>query len=96
MRKVEMAIFKCRKCIPTNVPDEWTLNEKNIIAALVRKSEPISAMHKMRDLKNLPLIEAKNIALHITLKKGCCHHCRTELSEFEGNCPKCERLNLDW
>ena len=91
-----MALFNCKNCIPTNVPDELSSEEKRVIASFVRNSEPVPAIYKIRELKNLPLIEAKNIVHHITSTKGVCHYCRSKLSEFEGNCPKCERLNLDW
>ena len=91
-----MPIYKCSQCIPTNVPNEMTPEQKSYIASLVRKSEPILAMREIKEFLNLPLIDAKNIALHITSTKGYCHRCNNVLVESEGNCPKCNRLNLDW
>lgn len=91
-----MAIYKCSKCIPTNVPDEMTLEQKNEVASIVRDLSATMAMQKMRELLKTDLTDVKNITLHITKEKGSCHHCKTELVEYEGNCPKCERLNLDW
>ena len=91
-----MPIYKCSKCISTNVPDEITTEQKNHIASLVRSSEPILAMKEIKEFLNLPLVNAKNIALHITITKGKCHRCSNDLVENEGNCPKCKRLNLDW
>lgn len=91
-----MPIHKCSICIPTNVPDEMTREQKNHIASLVRSSEPILAIHQIKDFLNVPLIDAKNIALHVTSRKGYCHYCNGILVESEGNCPKCNRLNLDW
>ena len=90
-----MPIFECKKCLPTNVPDVWTIEKKNEIAALVRKTSPIFAVQYFRPI-GMPLADAKLIALHITLEKGFCHHCKTELAEYEGKCPKCKRLNFDW
>jgi hypothetical protein len=91
-----MPIYKCSKCIPTNVPDELTMEQKSYVASLVRESEPILVMHEIKDFLKLPLIDAKNIALHVTTVKGHCHRCSNSFSIFEGNCPKCNILNLDW
>jgi hypothetical protein len=91
-----MPIYKCSKCIPTSVPDEITIEQKSHVASLVRATEPILAMREIKEYLNLPLIEAKNIALHITTIKGKCHRCNNIFVEYEGNCPKCMILNLDW
>ncbi len=90
-----MPFFECRKCFPTNVPDDWTIEKKNEVASLVRNTNPISAIQYFRPIGML-LTDAKAIALHITLEKGYCHQCKTNLVEYEGKCPKCKRLNLDW
>lgn len=91
-----MPIYECSKCIPTNIPDEMTEKQKRYIAFFVRASEPILVMYKLKEYLNLPLIEAKNIALHISRNSGYCHHCGGVLEKKEGNCLKCKRLNLDW
>jgi Zn finger protein HypA/HybF involved in hydrogenase expression len=91
-----MPSFKCRKCYPTNVPDDWTRTKKSEIAKIVREDKFTSSILAMRTKSNLELTDAKNISLHISREKGTCHHCKTNLVEYEGNCPKCKRLNLDW
>lgn len=55
-----MPIYECSKCIPTNIPDEITMEQKNHVASLVRASEPILAMKEIKEFLNLPLIDAKN------------------------------------
>jgi Zn finger protein HypA/HybF involved in hydrogenase expression len=90
-----MPTFECRKCLPTNVPDDWTIEMKAEIASLIRNTSPISAIQYFQPV-GMNLTNAKGISLHVTRKKGLCHHCKTELVEYEGNCPKCKRLNLDW
>ena len=91
-----MPIYKCSKCIPTNIPVEMIDEQKSHIASLVRTSNPILALQKIKNLLDLSLADAKNIALHITHVKGLCHYCSSVLDKVEGNCLKCERLNLDW
>lgn len=90
-----MPVFKCRKCLPTNVSDDWTIEKKIETASLIRKTSPIFAIQYFRPI-GMNLSDAKNISLHVTQEKGFCHHCKTELVEYEGKCPKCKRLNLDW
>jgi hypothetical protein len=90
-----MSILKCRKCLPTNVPDDWTTEKKSEVALLARKMSIVSAIHRFRPV-GMDLGDAKNIYMHITREKGFCHHCTTVLVEYEGNCPNCKRLNLDW
>ena len=91
-----MPVFECRKCaLPIIIPDDWTVEKKIETANLVRKTSPIFAIQYFRPLA-MDLTEAKGIALHVTQEKRFCHHCKTELLEYEGDCPKCKRLNLDW
>jgi hypothetical protein len=90
-----MPTYKCRKCLPTNVPDEWTIEKKAEIADLIRKTSHLSAIQFFRPI-GMDLIDAKNISFHVTNKKGHCRGCGKELVEYEGNCTKCKRLNLDW
>lgn len=89
-----MPIYQCSKCIPTNVPDDWTVEKKTEIGSLVRKYGKIQSVFYFKPT-SMKLIDAKGIAAHVTLKKGFCI-CETELSENEQQCPKCKRLNLDW
>lgn len=91
-----MPTYQCRKCIPTNVPDEMTKEQKKAVASIVRDSKTALAMQNLRELLKMELIDAKNIVSHISRKKGHCHGCGKELIEYEGNCLKCKRLNLDW
>ncbi|MEZ5427197.1 MAG: hypothetical protein R2747_13085 [Pyrinomonadaceae bacterium] len=90
-----MSVFECRKCFPIDVPDDWTDEKKAEVASLTRKTSPIFAIQYFRPI-GMDLRQAKGIALHVTRKKGVCHGCTTELIEYEGQCPKCKRLNLDW
>ena len=90
-----MPVYECRKCLPTNVPDDWTFEKKAETASLIRKTSPIFATQYFRPI-GMDLGDAKNISFHVTRKRGCCHGCGKELVEYEGNCPKCKRLNLDW
>lgn len=90
-----MTIFKCEECYPTNIPDNWTTEKKAEIASLIRKTSPIFAIQYFRPI-GMDLGDAKNISLHVTREKGSCHRCKTALIEYESNCPKCKRLNLDW
>lgn len=91
-----MPVYECRKCIPTNIPNEMTQEQKKVVASIVRDSSTILAMQKMRELLKMDITDTKNISHHITREKGHCHRCRKELTEYEGICPKCKRLNLDW
>ncbi len=90
-----MPIFECAKCSAVNVPNDWTGEKKSEIASFIRKTSPIFAVQNFHPIE-MGLKNAKSIFFHITKVKGHCHHCKTELVEFEGNCPKCKRLNLDW
>lgn len=90
-----MSIFECRKCSPVHIPDNWTDEKKSEVASLIRNTSLVSAIQCFRPIK-MDLGDAKNIAMHVTQEKGLCHHCRTKLVEYEGRCPKCKRLNLDW
>lgn len=91
-----MPIYKCSKCYPTNVPDNLSDEQKSQIAFQVRELNAIKAMQDLKNSLNLSLTDSKNIVLHITRTKGLCHHCKNALSNNEGNCLKCGRLNLDW
>jgi len=91
-----MSVFECRKCaLPISVPDDWTVEKKVETASLIRKTSLVFAIQHFRPI-GMDLTEAKGISLHVTREKGLCHHCKTELVEYEGQCPKCKRLNLDW
>ena len=89
-----MPILECRKCLPIHVPDDWTEDRKLEVAGLVRKFGPLQAIGRFR-APGLDLKQAKGIVLHVSPEKGICR-CQAELSEYEGKCPKCGRLNLDW
>ena len=91
-----MSVFECRKCtLPISIPEDWTVEKKVETASLIRKTSPIFAIQHFRPI-GMDLTEAKDISLHVSTEKGLCHHCKTELVEYEGQCPKCKRLNLDW
>ena len=90
-----MSIFECRKCLPTNVPDDWTVEKKSEGATYMRETNPLSGANRFRSIK-MTINDVKGIALHVTTEKGFCHHCKTTLIEYEGQCSKCKRLNLDW
>ena len=90
-----MPSFECRKCSPTNVPNDWTVEKKAEVASLIRKMSLIRAISYFRPI-GMELIDAKGIVFHVTLEKGFCRHCKTKLIEYEGKCPKCKRLSLDW
>lgn len=89
-----MPVFECRKCLQVNVPGNWTDENKAEVAALTRKTSLVSAIQHFRPI-GMNLGDAKNIALHVTKEKGFCR-CKTKLTEYEGQCPKCGRFNLDW
>ena len=91
-----MPSFECIKCYPTNVPDDWTRTKKSEVAKMVRENEVIPSISAMRTNNNLLLTDAKSISYHISREKGFCHHCSSNLIEYEGKCPKCKKLNLDW
>lgn len=91
-----MPSFDCRKCAqPINVPENWTSEKKSEIGNLIRKASPIFAIQYYRPI-GMDLTVAKGISLHVTREKGFCHRCRKDLIEYEGQCPKCKSLNLDW
>jgi hypothetical protein len=90
-----MPVLECEKCLPTNIPDDWTKEKKAEIASLIRKTSRLFAIKYFRPI-GMDLGNAKNISLHVTSKKGSCHHCKTNLVEYKDKCPKCKRLNLDW
>lgn len=89
-----MTFFECKNCLPINVPDNWTSNKKSEVANLVRKYGKLKAIEFFRPI-GMDLGDAKNVSFHITEEKGFCR-CKTKLIEYEGQCPKCKRLNLDW
>lgn len=90
-----MAVYECRKCLPTNVPDDWTNEKKAEVASLIRKRDSLTVIQYFRPI-GMNLSDAKGIFLHVTRQKGYCHHCKTALVEYEGKCPRCKRLNFDW
>lgn len=91
-----MSIFECRKCaLPITIPDDWTDEKKNEVGTLIRERDSLTVIQYFRPI-GMDIGQAKGIFLHVTRKKGFCHHCKTELVEYEGKCPKCKRLNLDW
>lgn len=91
-----MSAFECRKCVsPINVPDNWTGEKKSEVATLIRKKDSLTVIQNFRPI-GMNISEAKGIFLHVTREKGFCHHCKTKLVEYEGKCPNCKRLNLDW
>lgn len=91
-----MPIFECRKCVlPITVPDNWSTEKKAEVAELIRKKDSLTIIQKFRPV-GMDIGEAKRIFLHVTREKNRCHHCKTRLIEFESNCRKCKRLNLDW
>jgi len=88
--------FECGKCVPAiNGPDDWTSEKKAEVAALIRTKDSLLVVHYFRPA-GMDIGDAKGIFLHVTREKGFCHHCKTALVEYEGKCPKCGRLNLDW
>lgn len=92
-----MADFDCPKCIsPIVVSDKISDEVKRQVALLIRNGD--SRFRGVEPLRNIGigLYEAKGIILHVTGRKGKCHHCKTELAQAEGNCPNCKRLNFDW
>ena len=89
-----MAIYECKNCLPTNIPDDWTIEKKSEVAKLVRKYGKIRAVQLFCPV-GMAWGDAKNISFHVTEEKRFCR-CKTELVEYEGQCPKCGRLNLDW
>ncbi len=89
-----MPVFKCKNCIPINVPDNWTTEKKIEVANLVRKHGKLKSI-MLSDSFGLDLGSAKQISFHVSEKKGICR-CRTELKGYEGQCSNCGRLNLDW
>lgn len=90
-----MALFDCEKCFPIIRNVDWQIEKKIKVASLVRNLNPISAIEYFRPI-GMSLTDAKGIALHISAEKGFCHKCKTKLTEYEGKCPKCKSLNLDW
>jgi hypothetical protein len=91
-----MPSFECNKCVsPITVPDNWTNEKKTEVAALIREKDSLTVIQYFRPI-GMDISEAKGIFLHVTREKDHCHHCKTNLVEYEGNCPKCKRLNLDW
>lgn len=90
-----MSVFECGKCLPVNVPDDWTNEKKAEVATLIRKKDSFTTVQYFRPI-GMDLGVAKGIFLHVTREKGFCHRCRKNLIEYEGQCPKCKSLNLDW
>lgn len=91
-----MVIYECEKCIlPIIVPDVWTDDKKTEVAAFIRKKDSLTVIQLFRPV-GMDIGKAKGIFLHVSRRKGFCHHCKAPLVEYEGKCPKCKRLNLDW
>ena len=90
-----MPTFECKNCSPTTIPDEWSGETKSKISKIVRENIKIKAIGLIVKKFGAGLKMAKSISLHIPEKKGLCG-CKTELIEYEGQCPNCETLNFDW
>ena len=89
-----MPIYECKNCLPIKIPDEWTTDKKSDVADLVRKFGKLRAVQLFIPIE-MNLENAKNISFHVSEEKGFCR-CRTTITEYEGQCPKCKRLNLNW
>jgi hypothetical protein len=92
--EIIMSVFECKNCISINVPDNWNTEKKNEVANLVRKFGKLRAIQFFRPI-GMDLGDAKNLALHISEQRGTCR-CKTKLTEYEGQCSNCGRLNFDW
>ena len=92
-----MQVLSCSRCIPeVSVPNEVLNDVCEELCALVRQNQRLQGLMVLKR-KQIPLVDAKFIVLHLAGADGTCHRCHTPL-EGEGaqECKHCRSLNLKW
>jgi hypothetical protein len=92
-----MQILTCPRCIPeVHLSDEVFNDVREELCSLLRKEQRLQGLTVL-SRKQLPLIEAKFIVMHLTNADGTCHRCRAPVEDRGAqSCKKCRSLNLNW
>jgi hypothetical protein len=70
--------------------------ERSEVARLCRVSGTAHAMKRLSDA-GVSVVDAKSIALHLSVRPTECHRCQSKLAGgTEVICAKCSALNFDW
>jgi hypothetical protein len=92
-----MEVLSCPHCIPeVHMSDEVLNAVRDELCSLVRQNKRLQGMMVLRN-KQMPLVNAKFIVLHLAQADGTCHRCGA-IVEGEGaqHCKECRSLNLKW
>ena len=90
--------LKCKNCLPKKgiKKHNFTITQKIKLIELKTKSGINATKYLREDLK-YDAHTAKYLAVHMNVESGKCQNCNfTDLNKEYMNCPKCNRLNLNF